>query len=245
MKKKNHHVRAAVFAALAVLAIAAAAVLPAESALTADSRSGTSDSVTLIIDAGHGGADGGAVSVTGTYESAINLQIAQRLRLVCALYGVDAAMTRTTEELSYPSSAKTIRQKKVWDQKTRLEIVNSTENAVFISIHQNIFSSASSRGIQILYAPTEGSQELASAMEASFSAGLPETRLRAASKIDTGIFLLNNITCPGVLIECGFLSNPEEAVQLEQADYQIKIAAAIAAGYFTSAGTAPTAWRTT
>ena len=90
----------------------------------------------LIIDAGHGGTDGGAVSENGTKESEINLAIAQKMDALARLVGVETIMTRNSEELDYPDEADTIRKKKVYDQKQQVEQINKTQNAVLISVHQ-------------------------------------------------------------------------------------------------------------
>lgn len=188
---------------------------------------------TLILDPGHGGADGGAVSVTGTYESAINLQIALRCRELCGLFGVNARMTRESEQLAYPEEAATIRAKKVWDTKTRTELVNSSEAPVLISIHQNKYTTATPHGCQVFYAPTEGSLELAQKLQAELTAATGESK-RNAVRIGEGIYLMNHVTCPAILVECGFVSNAVEAHRLEDPEYQLKLASVIVGGYLSS-----------
>ena len=188
---------------------------------------------TLILDPGHGGADGGAVSVTGTYESQINLAIALRCRALAELYGVDTVMTRESETLDYPESASTIHAKKVWDTKARVELVSSTPYAVLISIHQNKYTTASPHGSQALYAKTEGSQELAQAMQSNLSQVTGESK-RTAARIGESIYLMNHVDCPAVLVECGFVSNVLEAKKLEEPAYQLKLAAVIVGTYLNS-----------
>ena len=106
----------------------------------------------LILDPGHGGADGGAVAPDGTAESALNLSVALRVRDLCAFFGVDTVMTRDTEEITYPSEAKTIAAMKKWDTRRRVEIAESVDSPVFLSIHQNIYPSSGPHGSQVLYA---------------------------------------------------------------------------------------------
>lgn len=188
---------------------------------------------TLILDPGHGGADGGAVSVTGTYESRINLDIALRAREIAGLFGIDPIMTRESEDIAYPESARTIRAKKVWDTKGRAELVNSQDDAFFISIHQNKFTSAGPSGCQVFFAPTEGSQAIAEQLQKTLMSVAPGNR-QNATQIGKDIFIMNAIKCPGVLIECGFVSNIVEAKKLEDPSYQTKLATVIIGGYLAS-----------
>lgn len=188
---------------------------------------------TLIIDPGHGGTDGGAVSVTGKNESEINLDIALRCRSLAGLFGVTAEMTRESEQLDYPEDANTIREKKVWDTKTRTELINSLENAVLISIHQNKYTTASPHGSQVLYAPTAESRELGEKLQELLTQVTGESK-RTAAKIGESIYLMNHIDCPAVLVECGFVSNAMEAKRLEEPEYQLKLATVIIGGYLGS-----------
>lgn len=183
-------------------------------------------SVTLIIDPGHGGADGGAVSVTGTNESKINLDISLRAQAIAGLFGLRCVMTRTSEDIDYPESATTIHAKKVADTNARIELANSTENAVLISIHQNKYTTSGPSGSQVFYAPTQGSQELAQTIQETLKT-LSEKNKRGAVQIDKSVYLMNHIECPAVLVECGFISNYAEAALLEDSGYQLKLAALI------------------
>ncbi len=190
--------------------------------------------LTLVIDAGHGGTDGGAVSLTGVKESEINLEIALKLEQIMAFYGVRTLMTRTSEALDYSEKADSIREKKVEDQNRRLQLINGTENAVLLSIHQNIYPEGSPFGAQVLYAETEGSKELAEYMQKVLIGALNANNRRAASRVPKSVMLLNHIKCPAILIECGFLSNAEEERLLRSDTYRLKIAAVIAAGYLAN-----------
>lgn len=185
----------------------------------------------LIIDAGHGGLDGGAVAHDGVTESSINLSIALRLEAAAKLFGIDTVMTRSHENLDYPEAAESVKAKKSWDQKTRVELINSVSNGVLISIHQNRYPDPGPRGAQVLYAKTAGSEAFAKAMHALINASLcPENR-RVASPISENIYLMRNVSCPAVLIECGFLSNPEESLLLESDGYQKKLAITILSSF--------------
>ena len=218
-----------------VLAMVSVAVFSTRKAeIPAFSLQNAKNELTLILDPGHGGEDGGAVSLSGAYESDINLAIALKLDQIMGLYGVNPVMTRNSNEIVYPKEAASAKAKKTADQKNRLELINSTKNAVLISIHQNQYSSGSPFGAQVLYADTEHSQEFAENVQELLISSLNPENYRKAVQISKDIYLLNHIHCPAILIECGFLSNPEEESLLKTEAYQLKIAATIAAGYFTS-----------
>lgn len=182
---------------------------------------------TLIIDAGHGGIDGGATSCTGVLESAVNLEIALRLDDVMHLLGYKTVMIRTTDRSIYTSGT-TIAAQKVSDLRERVRIVNETNGGVLISIHQNTFFDSRYGGAQVFYAGNEDSKELASALQKKWITTLNPDSHRSAKKGE-GIYLLQNITKPGILVECGFLSNPKEEALLRDADYQKKMCCIIAA----------------
>lgn len=192
----------------------------------------------LILDAGHGGADGGAVAPDGTAESGLNLAVALRVRDLCAFLGIDTVMTRDTEEIAYPPEAKTIAAMKKWDTRRRVEIAESVDSPVFLSIHQNIYPSSGPHGSQVLYAQNEPSRALAELIQAELTAALlPENR-RVPVPAGKDIYIMSHIRCTAVLVECGFLSNPQELLLLQSADHQKKIASVLTACYlqFTEKG---------
>lgn len=181
----------------------------------------------IVIDAGHGGLDGGATSCTGKLESSFNLEIALRLNDLFHLLGYDTRMIRTTDTSVY-TKGESIAQKKVSDLKERVRIVNETENALLLSIHQNNFSDGKYSGAQVFYASTEGSEALAKQLQTAFVAALNPGSNRQIKKSD-GIYLMEHIDCTGVLVECGFLSNAEEEAKLRDPEYQRKLSCVIAA----------------
>ncbi len=187
---------------------------------TYNQNSSVERSVTVVVDAGHGGIDGGATSCTGVLESAMNLEIALRLNDLLHLLGYDTVMIRTTDTSVY-TEGNTIAAQKVSDLKERVRICNETENAILISIHQNTFSDSRYDGAQVFYADTEGSAALAKSLQAKLCTG------RTAKKAGS-VYLLQNIKCTGVLVECGFLSNPEEEAKLREKGYQQYLCAVIA-----------------
>lgn len=185
----------------------------------------------IIIDAGHGGVDGGATSCTGLLESQFNLEIALRLNDLFHLLGWDTGMIRTTD-ISVYTKGETIAEKKISDLKERVRIVNDTEGALLLSIHQNNFTDSRYSGAQVFYASTDGSMELARELQAAFVQTLNPGSSRQCKKSD-GVYLMEHIDCTGVLIECGFLSNPEEEALLQCHEYQKKICCVIAASVTT------------
>ena len=186
---------------------------------------------TLVIDPGHGGLDGGASAADGTAESGINLAIAQRVWLLTRLFGVDARLTRDSETLDYPADAHTVHEKKLWDQKSRVALIESIDGAALLSIHQNRFPDSRPSGSQALYARTAGSEAWAKLTHAALIQALcPENR-RVAAPISEDVFLLRSVTCPAILVECGFLSNPAEAERLKTDACQRRIAVVLFATF--------------
>lgn len=180
----------------------------------------------IIIDAGHGGEDGGAVSCSGLNESSYNLQIALRLDDLFHLLGFDTVMVRTTDTSVY-TRGETIAQKKVSDLKKRVSIVSQTHNPLLISIHQNTFPESRYSGAQVFYAKTAGSDTLAKQLQEVLVKTLnPGSRRKA--KQSSGVYLLDKIQSPGILVECGFLSNPQEEAALRSPEYQKKLCCVIA-----------------
>jgi N-acetylmuramoyl-L-alanine amidase len=180
----------------------------------------------IIIDAGHGGIDGGATSCTGIPESHINLQISLRLNDLVQLLGFETKMIRKTDTSVY-TEGNTIAAQKVSDLKQRVKLVNETKNAVLVSVHQNTFLDSRYSGAQVFYANDNTSRELAKVMQADLISNLNPGSKRQCKSSD-GIYLMQNIQRPGVLIECGFLSNPEEEANLQTAEYQKHIASVVA-----------------
>ena len=180
----------------------------------------------IIIDAGHGGEDGGATSCTGKLESGYNLEIALRLNDLFHLLGYETYMIRT-EDVSVYTKGETIAQKKVSDLKERVRICNKREGAVLLSIHQNNFSDNRYSGAQVFYANTEGSEILAKQMQQNLKSVLNPGSNREAKKA-SNVYLMEHIQCTGVLIECGFLSNVQEEANLRDAAYQKQLCCVIA-----------------
>ena len=188
----------------------------------------------LILDAGHGGEDGGAVSVTGAPESRINLEIVQRLRDTLALYGVDPVVLREADVSLHDPEASTLREKKRSDLKNRVRTVEAVEGGTLLSIHQNSYPGSQYRGAQAFYAPTGGSRELAEQVQTALREKLQPDNSRQAKPVPESVYLMNHVSCPAVLVECGFLTNPEEEALLRDGGYQKQLAAVLAGAWLTA-----------
>ena len=193
----------------------------------ADYQSGACRPV-LIIDPGHGGMDGGASAPDGVKESEINLSIALRLRDLSALMGLPVRMTRESEELDYPPEITSIAERKRWDTRRRCEEINAINDGFLISIHQNYYPSSAPHGAQVLYSPGVDSRLWAQRAQSELSASLCPNHRRLAVPAEENIYIMNHIQCPAILVECGFLSNPGEAQALQDAGYQLRLAAILA-----------------
>ena len=185
---------------------------------------------TIIIDAGHGGEDGGATSCTGKLESVYNLEIARKLNDLMHLLGLHTKMVRTSDTSVY-TQGNSIAEKKVSDLNYRVKLVNETENAILVSIHQNTFPDGQYRGAQVFYAPKGEGKDLAEQLQTALVQTLNPGSNRRSKRAD-GVYLMEHIQKTGVLVECGFLSNAEEEANLRSEDYQKKLVCVIAATVF-------------
>lgn len=185
---------------------------------------------TVVIDAGHGGEDGGATGKAGTIEKGINLAIAKDLQDLLLASGYRVVMTRTEDE-AISDDLDTIRQRKTSDLHNRLKVIESQGNCIFVSIHQNQFPQSQYHGTQIFYSRnTENSKTLAESIRARVVGLLQNDNTRQTKPATSSIYLLWNAKVPAVLVECGFLSNPEEEQRLNDSAYQKQLAFAICCG---------------
>ncbi len=180
----------------------------------------------VVIDAGHGGEDGGAISVSGESESNINLQIALKTNDLMRLLGLRTSMIRTDDRSVYTKGS-TLSEKKISDLKERVRIINQASNPLLISIHQNYFSNERYSGLQVFYPNTQGSKELAKELQNNAKTTLNKSNNRTIKQAK-GIYLMDHIDCTAALVECGFISNYQEESQLRNDAYQKKIAGLIA-----------------
>lgn len=186
--------------------------------------------IRVVIDAGHGGEDGGAVSADGLLEKDVNLNVAFLLRDYLEAAGVPVVMTRTEDKLLYGRTADPGGRKKMLDLNTRLHIALDVTDSLLVSIHMNSYPDPRCSGMQVWYSTGDPkSMDAASAIQSTSILLSPDNhrRIKAA---DRSIFILDRLTSPGVLVECGFLSNPSEAARLGTEEYQRETAFAIFSG---------------
>lgn len=183
---------------------------------------------TVVVDAGHGEPDGGAVGVNGTIEKDINLEISLKLQEVLEKRGVRVIMTRKDDNSICDSSAKTLHEKKVSDMHNRLEIINTSGADLFLSIHMNSFSDPKSGGLHVFYSRNHPEAEETAVLIQESIAELTGAKTHTVKAASDTLFLMKNPIPPAILVECGFISNPEEEKLLNDDDYQSKIAFSIA-----------------
>lgn len=186
--------------------------------------------IRVLIDPGHGGEDGGAVS-GGVTEKEINLAISHDTADLLRFCGFDVQMTRDSDD-ALTSEGEDVRKRKYNDMKMRLDLYNESPQNRIISIHQNKFTDARSRGAQVFYSPNhEGSAAMAECIRFSVTSMLQPENNRACKPAGKEIYLLKNSENPAVLVECGFISNPGEREKLLTEEYQKQIALAVTTGF--------------
>ncbi len=182
-----------------------------------------------IIDAGHGGADGGAVSPDGVTESQLNLEISLRLRDLADLLGIETVLTRE-DDVSIYTEGETLREQKRSDLRHRVELADGVSKGLLLSIHQNMFEQSRYKGAQTFYNALPESRLCAESIQEKLREAVDPDNDRLSKAVSEDVYLMKNVTCPAVLVECGFLSNPEECARLQQPETQKKLILAIAAG---------------
>ena len=183
---------------------------------------------TIILDAGHGGADGGASGPDGTRECDLNLAITLKTDAVLGLLGERTILLRSTDTDLSSADAKSISQKKVSDIRRRVELVNSQPGALLVSIHCNTYSQKKYHGAQVFYTPAGTAKDFGETMQLALKTAVDPGNARRAKAISPDVYLMNHIDAPGILIECGFLTNPEELNDLKDPGYQTRLAVTIA-----------------
>lgn len=192
--------------------------------------SGSEDFPIIIIDPGHGGEDGGAVSSDGTIESHINLSIAIASADLARFLGWEIVMTREDDISIHDNTAKTLREKKVSDLKNRVSLCDNIANGLLVSIHQNSMPSAKSvRGAQVFYNETNEGVELAQNIQNILNQTINFNHKKETKPIGNSSYLMRSVSAPAVLVECGFLSNETECQLLKSTEYQRKISLCIIA----------------
>ena len=185
----------------------------------------------IILDAGHGGFDGGAVASDGTVEKDINLSICMTLSEYLESYGYDVILTRSTDTATDSTDSDKIAIRKKSDMKNRLELMKRNPDAIFVSIHLNKFTTSAANGSQVFYSgKSDESEFLGEYIQKRIVSMLQPFNTRVNKKATSSTYLLYNATVPAVLVECGFLSNKQELELLKNPEYQSKIAFCIFCG---------------
>ncbi len=179
---------------------------------------------TVVIDAGHGVPDEGAESSNGTTEAETNLKIALKVQNLLEQSGCNVILTRSDENAIYDLDAKTLKQKKISDIRNRVKIGNEAQADIFVSIHLNKIPQQQYYGWQCFYKPNdENSIKLAKKIQAKLNDAIQKENKRVAMKLDT-VYIMKHVEIPISIVECGFLSNPEEEKQLLDDTYQNRLA---------------------
>lgn len=195
-----------------------------ENSITLPTSQTKERSPVIVLDAGHGGEDGGATGVNGILEKDLNLSLTNALAALLRGAGYTVVQTRTEDRLLYDANAKK-GHKKQSDLENRLKIAEKYENAVFISIHMNTFPQESCQGMQVWYSQNDASSKvLADALQSRVRSLLQPQNNRRTKAATSSIYLLKKAKCPAVLVECGFLSNAEECALLSEPSYRQKLA---------------------
>ena len=194
--------------------------------------------ITVVLDLGHGGIDGGAVGVGGVFEKDLNLDIALMLRDMLVFSGYRVVMTREDDSMYYDESSSL--SKKAQDTRRRVDMTRDCENCIFVSIHMNKFVSEKYSGLQVYYSQNvEGGRELAQGIQTCARELLQSDNNRKIKKADATIYVLDKAVVPAVLVECGFLSNAAETERLCDKEYRRDLATVLFIaidGYFSSGG---------
>lgn len=225
MKKQNNLLTIA----LATILICFAAILTinlnsSKLTMASNDEGGESNTKIILIDPGHGGIDGGASAADGTVEKNINLNIALELEKLLKENGFKVFLTRDEDRGLYSDSG-SVKEKKIQDLNERCKLKKDTNCDLFISIHLNKFSDASCKGAQVWYSKNSESEEIANIIQSNLVADLDSGNHRKPKFAkDMYKVLRTNDDMPGVIVECGFLSNNEDLSNLKNESYQKKVA---------------------
>ena len=192
----------------------------------------TETAFTLVIDPGHGGIDGGAISTDGTKESDINLAVALKLRALADFMGQKTVMTR--EDDSWRTDAASYSEHE--DLVHRTEIINAAPNPILFSIHQNCYPTAQPSGAQVLYSEYEGSDILGRLTHNNLISCLDPENRRVAEPAPKKLYITANARCPAILVECGFMSNNFDVLKLKEESYQLSLALVLQCSFLQYSG---------
>lgn len=179
------------------------------------------DKKCLLIDPGHGGEDGGTVGVNGILEKDLNLSLSEILGVILEFSGYEIVQTRNEDKMLYDRNVNYKGRKKMLDLKGRLEIAQNINPDLFIGIHMNAFPEQKYSGLSVYYSKNHTkSKDAAETIRSNVKSALQPQNNREAKAASSNIYILDRITCPAILVECGFLSNPEECKKLSSYDYR-------------------------
>lgn len=185
----------------------------------------------IVLDAGHGGMDGGCSTADGKTEKGINLNILLSVRDMARFAGYNVEATRIKDTSIHDKGVTGIRSQKISDMENRLELFNKYTDSVCVSIHQNTFTDPKYKGAQMFYSDkNEESERLASIMQGKFVANLQPDNQRETKLCGDELYLCYYCDNPAIMVECGFLSNPDEAARLTDKSYQQQVAFTIFSG---------------
>lgn len=214
---------------MSVVILICACVLAKKSAIYVTGQQVEEQKNCIIVDVGHGGFDSGKIGVNGELEKDINLQVALKLKKALEDKGMEVIMTREEDKGLYDENAS---NKKVQDLQRRCDLINEHNPLMTVSIHQNSYTSPEIKGAQVFYYTTSTeSQKIAETIQEALIQGVDPQNHREA-KANDSYYMLKKTSSPIVIVECGFLSNPEEAGKLTDEAYQQKLAEAIRLGIF-------------
>ncbi|MDR0918552.1 MAG: N-acetylmuramoyl-L-alanine amidase [Oscillospiraceae bacterium] len=217
--------------ALGSVAVLAIAGICAGLGTSADAKAANgqpTNDLVIVLDAGHGGMDGGGTTADGVPEKGINLNILLNLRDLLRVAGYQVEVTRDIDTSIHDKGIEGIANQKSSDMDNRLALFNKYDNAICISIHQNLFTDPKYSGAQMFYSDqVEGSQELAKILQETFVENIQPENTREIKLSGKELFLCYFSENPTVMVECGFLSNPDEAAKLQTEEYQKEIAFSI------------------
>lgn len=222
--KKHNALIFVLFSIVMILALLVLCLLEARCISPADRDASASPYMTVVIDAGHGGEDGGAVGNGKVYEKDLNLDIAKTVGAYLTQNGFNVVYTRTEDILLYDRNVNYKGRKKLLDLTARLQIARKTENSIFVSIHMNSFPSGKYKGLQVYYSKNDkNSKIMAQTIQNNTMLHLQSENKRKPKEATSAIYLLDRLEKPAVLIECGFLSNAEDLALLTSAEYRQKL----------------------
>ena len=186
----------------------------------------------LIIDAGHGGMDGGAVGKSGILEKDVNLKVAKYLKEIAEANGKKVIMTREEDTSLHTTDSAKIRDQKRSDLENRRQVLQKNSTGIFVSIHMNQYDSEDVKGAQVFYANNDQSRNLATKIQSSLINGLADGNKRVAKPAPSSLYIFKGCKSTAVVVECGFLSCPDEEKLLATEEYQKKLAQCIYDGIY-------------